>query len=140
MKKYFRTRAIEWMLALVTLLWGIILLSPGTQFNSAAYRELSAWADETVWGWFCLILGLARLLALFVNGALRYSPIIRSSIAGVSFNFWIAVSLGFWDGGATTALAVYPMFALFDFLLACLIGIEAGQVAAQMREARKHGR
>lgn len=116
---HFPARASEWALASILMLWGYTLLAfPGIFQSSTSYRELAQFMSESAWGVACLLVGGARLVALFVNGSFpkfRFSPHIRALMSYLSCYFWFAISFGIVIGQVpTTDLAVYPVLLMLD--------------------------
>lgn len=119
---HFRARAGEWALATMLVIWGWLVYLPEEMFTSPAYAIMRLTAREEVWGMAALIVGGIRLIALILNGTFwktwygRFSPHIRSIMAGLSCFVWSQISLGLLlSGEATTGLAIYPVLLLFDF-------------------------
>ena len=115
-KKGFRERSVEWLLATCLFTWGLVLLNPDYHtFDAPRFAALAAVASETVWGWLCTIAGLARLTGLAINGAWRRSPHLRVAGSVLGILAWVQISLGFIvsDTGST-GMAIYPVFVAFD--------------------------
>jgi hypothetical protein len=138
LRKTFKVRACEWMLAGVVFLWGVILLQPDDTFaRSNVYEELRRWGDEGTWGWFCLIGGGIRLTALVINGAARPSPHIRMIFSLLSAFFFGQISIGIlMAGGAiSTGLAVYPLAVAFEIYNAARASEDAAESDKRARNA-----
>lgn len=113
---HFRLRIIEWALSLILLLWWVVLSQPDYSFDRQPSLALLAQiGDERFWANVCLLIALARLGALYVNGAWRKSPYIRASTAFLSSVFWMWVSIGMASAGSSTGLTVYPILMLLDW-------------------------
>lgn len=112
----FPSRVSEWTLASILASWGLMLLRPEVTFaTSPSYVGLERIAAEDTWGWFCLIAGVIRLMALTINGIWKPTYHIRSALAFLSCFFWLQISLGFMaSGNASTGLAVYPWLLMLD--------------------------
>lgn len=142
-RRHFRARATEWMLAIVMLLFGVILLQPAAAFSGRpSYAELARIASEDMWGWLCLVVGGVRIAALTVNGAFHPSPHARGVLALVSVFFWFELGLGFMMAGDPLGLAVCPVAAVFDTFNAAMAAGDAGGMDRQARgrAARDGGR
>lgn len=114
----FPTRMAEWFLGVVLFNWGLILIRPEETFNySTSYAGLVNLAPEDWWAWGCLVVGGARLVALFINGAwVPPTYRLRSITSFLSLLFWFSISYGMMFGSnATTGLAVYPAMALLEY-------------------------
>lgn len=85
----FHLRLAEWTLAMSILLVGVVFLMPGETFELTPYAVLRSIGEERTWGLALLILGLARLTILTINGALpRGSPHLRGALAALSASVW----------------------------------------------------
>lgn len=130
---HFRIRALEWLLAGVLLTWAVILAQPFDTTAQPNFAELRRIGGDTFWALVCGGIGLARLGALYVNGAWVPSPWVRMATALLSACFWLQVVLGMSASGVvTTGLAVYPWFIFCDLYS---IG-RAAQDARLSREER----
>lgn len=120
----FNARLTEWEHAIILTLWGWILLQPHDVFaSSPSYVTFLnfgvSWGiqiHENVWGCGFLTLGVVRLGALVVNGARKkVTPWMRAIGAALGGAAFIGLSIGFLLSGSWgTAMAVYPVLALFE--------------------------
>jgi hypothetical protein len=112
-RQRFRQRALEWEHAIMTVLWGLIVLGNPGQFDSPGFAAFIG--GPMVWGWAITVLGTARIMALCVNGYMARPTALMRVLAGVSgILLFAAISLGFlfsWRWG--TALAMYPVVGVF---------------------------
>ncbi len=99
-QKHFEARIAEWALAFYLLNYGLGLLSPdGGWTNKAAWAGMTQYLMQSQWGLACVSIGVARLVALAINGTFadtvyaRYSPLVRGLCAGLSATFWFMVIL-----------------------------------------------
>ncbi len=105
--KHFTTRVIEWQMTAALIIWGLRMLWGDEVFSTPAYVVLARLCSEEVWGLACLVVGLARFLALFVNGTFSdtwysyYSPHVRAGMSFLTCFFWLTLSLAFFSSGAT---------------------------------------
>ena len=135
-----RTRSVEWMLALLMVAWGLALLAPMDTFASPVYRYLAALAPEEVWGAFSVGIGASRMVALYVNGAWRRTPLIRAGGAVLGVVWWI--TLGFLVAFGTqgqpfpAGLAFYPVCIAFEALSCFRSGFDAHEAGALTRARR----
>ena len=90
----FHTRMTEWLLAVITGLWGVILLLPGTTFSQPAFAGFEAiFGDETLLGIAMVLLGILRLVGLIINGARQnVTPHIRVASAGFGCMIFVGIS------------------------------------------------
>ena len=125
----FRERAPEWVIASITLGWGLNALidiaAPVVErhtMDSPFYRPLLAVGiGQLGWGFYAACVGLVHLFALIVNGSRpRGSTILRAIGAGLSAFFWVGLVIGAvllpWRSGAIYTyggLTLIDLFALF---------------------------
>lgn len=114
-----QTRSVEWLLALLMVTWGVGLLLPGNTMALQSYRYLAAIAPEPVWAAWSISIGAARLVALYVNGSWRRSPLIRAGGAALGVIWWLILGFlllnGTQGGPLPAALMWYPVFCGFEF-------------------------
>lgn len=121
---HFPARRSEWVLAGIMLAWGAILLGPSDTFaRSPAWAEMAKFADEKVWGWAAVSIGLFRFAALIINGTFaetwygRWSPHVRGVASLLAIFLWFQISFGLYaSDAAATGLAVYPGLLVLDFM------------------------
>jgi hypothetical protein len=112
----FGARLSEWFVAVVTLLWGAVLLIPADTFSGPSWVLFRSLMSEGMWGLLMVGLGALRLGGLVVNGARKtITPWIRVVSAGSGFVLWIGISIGFaFSGVISTGLAIYPAIAVLE--------------------------
>ena len=115
----FGPRMMEWFMAFHTAMFGIVLvLTPDlfTQPTWAGFRNL--FPSESSLGWLMVLLGIARLGGLIVNGARRdVTPVIRQVSAGIGCLIWFGIVYGFASSGVvSTWLAIYPLFGIGELV------------------------
>lgn len=112
------TRSVEWLLACMMLAWGGGLCLPGDTLSLPQYRMLAVLAPEPVWAAWSISIGVIRMVALYVNGAWRKTPLIRAFCAGLGMIWWIVLSVLFFlsrDGSPITAgFLWFPVFIAFE--------------------------
>lgn len=118
-----RLRLFEWITSLVILALGMIMwLSPESFYRTPSLQPFASHAIE--WTIACLSIGLARLLALYVNGHwVGGTPLLRliGSIAGATVfgafvgNFMSSSTLGSiaWPIATYTGLMVGELISSF---------------------------
>lgn len=111
----FPLRVAEWAAAGILISMGVVLmLNPGI-FTMVQHEAMRRLAPQPVWGFACFMIGLARFIALVINGAWRASPHIRAACAFLSCFVWLQFALGLAASAVvTTGLAVYPWLLLLD--------------------------
>lgn len=99
-RDHFAVRVAEWAMGLYLLNYGLGLLSrDGGWTNPAAWAGMTQYMPQQGWALVCITIGLARLLALAINGTFadtlyaRWSPLVRGVAALASATFWFMVIL-----------------------------------------------
>ena len=93
--RYGQTRWTEIWLACVMALFGAILLASGETFSLPSYRVIRVYVGEDTAGALAVLVGGARLAALWYNGRRRRSPLVRVAGCACGFLFYVALALGF---------------------------------------------
>lgn len=119
----FNDRGLEWFSALVMLSWGITLALPGDTLSGAQYSAFSRFGmTEEAWAGVFSSVGLARLVALYINGQWPKSPHIRmlgslfGAISWAQVAYLLTLSTYVATGIAATGTAVYSLMALADLV------------------------
>lgn len=110
-------RAIEWLFAIMMVVWGVYLLLPMATFEMEIYRTLAAIADERVWGIWSMCVGLIRLIALAINGYIRQTPAVRMFAAGLGVIWWSVLAYLFLvmlEDDPPAAASWYPVFIMAE--------------------------
>ena len=110
-------RAIEWLFSAMMVAWGVYLMLPLNTFAAPQYALLAALAEEKVWGIWSVSIGVMRMVALYINGAVRQTPIVRMGGALFGVVWWAVLTWLFLTApsGVTPAGVVwYPIFALAE--------------------------
>lgn len=66
---------------------------PGDTMALRSYRLLAVIAPEYVWAAWSLSIGAIRMIALYINGSWRRTPLIRAVCAMLGLIWWVV--LGF---------------------------------------------
>ncbi|MAQ09595.1 MAG: hypothetical protein CMQ11_07150 [Gammaproteobacteria bacterium] len=117
----FTSRATEWLFALFLVGWCVVLFAFPSMFtapNTAAqFAMLNAAFGQVAVAFTCGIMGIIRLIALWINGRSAGTPYIRMAMAFFSCFFWWNISLGLvLSGVPTTGWAIYPAILLFEMI------------------------
>lgn len=114
-RTHFEARVVEWVMGGTLIWWGSKLVGPNDAWsNPDAWAGMLLWMDENTWGWNCIGLGIARLLALGVNGTFadtlysRFSPVVRGLSAGLSATLWFLVFLSV-SAVSTSGSGIYQL-------------------------------
>ncbi len=121
----FEARASEWALSAATVCLGLVCLFNSDLFVNRAFRGLSEWAGQDAWAIGFLLVGIARLTVLLINGAYWRTPQFRSAFAFLTAGVWFQLLLGF-AANFSFLLAIMPWLFLLDTYNAMRAGREAG--------------
>ncbi|UFW75219.1 hypothetical protein [Bradyrhizobium sp. WU425] len=88
----YPTRTVEHMLAWMILVWSASVAVPGNMMRGPTYQYLLAIAGEGFWGWTGVGLGVLRLVALYINGNWRRTPVLRFVGAMSGLVWWLILS------------------------------------------------
>ena len=113
---HFRLRALEWGLGGIILTVGVVLLGSYPIFSQPQFEVMERWASENIWAWLCIVTGMLRLGALYINGACKRTPCIRLVTAILSSLVWLQITLGLLSQPIVTlGVAVFPWFIAADW-------------------------
>jgi len=113
----FPLRISEWLLSVILTTWGmIVFFMPDNAWLMPSMEALrSIESDRHVWGGCAIVIGMARLVALFINGAMRRTPHLRAIGAFMSIFIWVQLSFGVLIAPVVTmATAVIPWLLICD--------------------------
>ncbi len=115
-KDTFRERMPEWITSTALFIWGLIVLTQdSTLFSREFFSVLATIASQAVWGWTTMLIGAARVVALFINGAWRPTGHIRALGALFGTIVWAGLIMGYlvldWN---PPALATQAAMLAFD--------------------------
>jgi hypothetical protein len=114
---YSQTRSVEWLLASLMVAWGVGLSVPGNTMDLPAYRLLGALAPEPVWAAWSLGIGGLRMVALYINGSWRRTPLIRTLGAMFGVIWWLVLAFCFASADISpmpAAVMWYPVLIAFE--------------------------
>jgi hypothetical protein len=114
--EHFPVRVTDWLLSAMLFSWGgrVLFMDPAV-WALPTYSGLNDLADQYTWGAVALCLGLMRLGALVVNGAVRPSPHLRLAGAFLAIFIWVQLSLGMMFSETTGAeVSIIPFLAFAD--------------------------
>lgn len=116
LRRTFPIRKSEWAMAFATVaFWLVLSLNPHLFENFDGYDALAARAPQWFWAWFCFVIGVGRVAALFVNGAYWRSPHARAVCAFINCYLWYQMTMGFSEN-----LGVAMIFAGTFFVIDAL--------------------
>jgi hypothetical protein len=90
----FRERFPEWVTSTILLLWGFTLLMNPSVFNAPFYTFLRLLAPVQLWASIAFVMGIIRLISLYINGRKRQTPPMRMLGACSGILIWFGVFVG----------------------------------------------
>lgn len=146
LKTHFPARAIEWLMAGVLFTWGYYIVTHPQLFTAPETKALFSGMvrisdffgqPPVTIGLMAVLIGFTRGVALFVNGAVTKTPLVRLMTAFMSAYLWTSICVGLWlSDVANTGLVVYPWFVFADIVSGYRAGYDlviAESVAKQSR-------
>lgn len=98
--QHFQVRFSEWYSATVLFVWGIYLILHPAMFtdpnNGKVFDGMAGMMPQQTWGLLGVLIGFARLFALYINGHHTRTPAIRLAASFFSAFLWTQVFIGFW--------------------------------------------
>jgi hypothetical protein len=117
LSSHFPLRVTDWLVALIAFTWGFVCLqAPAETWELPIYDSVRIFAGQGTWGSVVLCLGLARIVALFINGAYRRTPHARMVGAFLMAFVWLQLSFAMFqqEYHPIAATAIYPWLFLAD--------------------------
>ncbi|WLJ71142.1 hypothetical protein [Sphingomonas phage Carli] len=146
LKTHFPARALEWFGAGIMFTYGYYVVTHPQLFTAPATAQLFSGLvriaeffgqPPIAIGVLAILTGLIRGGALFVNGAITKTPLVRLLTAFASAYLWTSVTLGLvMSDVANTGLVVYPWLLIADIVSGYRAGYDlviAESVAKQAR-------
>lgn len=146
LKTHFPARALEWFGAGVMFTYGYYVVTHPQLFTAPETRALFSGLARIAEffgqppiaiGIMAIVTGLIRAGALFVNGAVTKTPLVRLMTSFASAYIWTSVTLGLVMADvANTGLVVYPWLLIADIVSGYRAGYDlviAESVAKQAR-------
>lgn len=150
LRQHWPARKMEWLMSGVLVAWGWYVLMHPAMFSNDATKALFSGMEAIsapiteypalLWGGGAFIVGLARGVALFVNGAWTRTPLVRVVASFISMFIFTQIVIGLWQSGVpNTGLVVYPWFVVADLLSAYRAAVDVVH-AEKQREVQKETR
>lgn len=92
----YPTRTVEHMLAWMIVVWSGAVAWPGSMMQGPSYQYLLVIAPEAFWGVTGVAIGSLRLLALYINGNWRRTPVLRFVGAMAGLVWWLILAALYW--------------------------------------------
>jgi len=108
---------MDWIVEGIVLTWGVTCLNVSPMdWQMPAYSSLRGYASQATWGLAMVVLGIARLTALYINGSMRRTPHTRMAGAFLTAFVWLQLSFAMAtaDAAAIAGIAIYPWLFLAD--------------------------
>lgn len=118
LRQRFRLRALEWQNAVISLGFGIFILTNPGLFDAPSWRGFVG--GPAIWGGGIATMGVLNLAALVINGTVpRPTAALRTISALLQVFLFLMVSIGFLASGTgTTGIWTYGVLAVFGFFAA----------------------
>lgn len=137
--EHFPLRITDWLLSAIMLSWGLTLIAVDPQvWALPTFSGLNWIASQLACAAVATVIGLARIAALIVNGAIRRSPHLRLIGAFLSIFIWVQLSLGvLYSELVGPGIAIFPWLAIADLFNVYRAAEDAR--ASDDRAKRLHG-
>jgi len=118
LKQRFRLRSLEWEHACISVVFGLIVLIDPRIFDGASFRGFVG--GPQLWGWGVLLMGIANIVALIINGTVpKPTAALRTISAALQIFLFGMLAIGFFlSGTGTTGMGTYAVLGLFGFFAA----------------------
>lgn len=90
---HFASRRLEWCLAFYTTYFGLILTLPPKSMSSQSFSVALYQMTETQWGAVYLIVGIAHIMSLHINGRAAWTPFVRVGALFINCQVFLALSV-----------------------------------------------
>lgn len=115
-----RTRSLEMMLATLMVTCGVTLLWPGETFLLPHWSVMRATIkEETLGGWLVCV-GIIRWIAIWINGRMTTSPLLRILGCGCGGAFWLGLTMAVWESFTEKLYYGYGVPLFFPVSVTCL--------------------
>lgn len=139
-KDTFPTRASEWALGSILLIWSFLMMIEPNLLGSSRLRSMLLIFDQDTWALVALIVGGGRLLILGVNGAWSRTPHLRAGAAFISCFFWSQLTFSIIQlDQIVTELAIFPVLFMLDMYNVFRASRDAGYSDRIHSGAKQHG-
>ena len=137
----FRERAPEWIMAIIQTGWGLNLLVPGGVFDRPFFKTLATLAPRATWGTVMFTVGLSRMVALYMNGAHRQTPLIRQIGCMTGMFFWGLLMLNAVNvTWRSPSVCTYAGLFVLELIMFSYAAGDAARAACRRRNVRHGGR
>lgn len=113
--EYFPIRVTDWLLSAILFSWGLALFAVEPEVWALPTFTGLHFASQFTWAVIATGIGLARLIALLFNGAVRRSPHARGVGAFLTIFIWVQLSLAVFSSNLVgPGIAIFPWLAIAD--------------------------
>lgn len=148
LQQHWPARKLEWLMSGFLISWGLyVLFHPGLFHDArtaelfsgmAAMAEMVGAYPALLWGGTAFVTGVARTVALFINGAMTRTPMVRLIGCFVSMFIVTQVTVALWNSGVpNTGLIVYPWLVVADLLSAFRATVDVVYAEKQRHDNRE---
>lgn len=114
---HFPLRVADWLLAGIMTTIGVTIwnLSPEIWAAGPLQGLSQCFFGQAAWGTIIFMIGVVRINALFINGALRRSPHVRAIGAALSAFIWCRIALGmFATDSVQIGIGIFPWLLIAE--------------------------
>lgn len=129
-KHTFRERFPEWVTSGMLLLWGLSLLQSTEGFQRPYFVFLETLGPPSFWGSIALLMGIVRIVSLYINGRRKQTPAMRMAGAAMGIIIWFGVFIGgMVHASFVPSVALYLGLTVLDTAALYFATIDAKRVA-----------
>lgn len=141
-KAHMRLRFNEWVSSIALIAWGAsFLLNEKLVLTLTYFAHLDSFRSLVTLGIVCTLLGLSRIVLLFINGAWGLSPHFRAIGSGISASTWTLMFTYFFNPGfIIPSLATIGTLIAMDFYSLWNASEEASQSDSRRRSTKHDSR
>lgn len=151
LKQHWPARKLEWLMSGFLISWGLYVMFHPDMFADPRTSDLFAGMTEMasvvnaypalLWGGGAFATGVMRAIALFINGAMTRTPMVRLIGSFISMFIVTQVSVALWRSGVPNmGLVVYPWFVVADLLSSYRAAIDVVYAEKQRHDHKEISR
>jgi peptidoglycan/LPS O-acetylase OafA/YrhL len=112
----YPARVLEWQGAALTMAWAVTLALPGDTLSLPGFAAFA----EIMWAVLTFVIASVRMVALYVNGHWRRTPLLRALTAAIGAGLWFSMASLFHGkvGPLPPGVLVCSVLAALDVLSA----------------------
>ena len=129
LQKSFNTRFCEWMLAFIMFGLGLMYALPEPSMAAPAMMQMTYTMPEQAWAVVSIVLGVARILVLGINGAWKKQGHARAVLGILCLLIWTQTAIVFLNyPPASPGDIIFPIFVISELFLIFRAAKEAGTI------------